>query len=225
LFASYTAFIIIIFLLHLALDSQWLRNYLKNCKTLGASRLVPKILLLLGVLYSIRLFVHYFTISDKLTTPLKILTNRPLAMTNNGPLGDVGLRSIDLPYLLYAPERNVFNECWLFISSTSSAPEFMRNGFLTDVCGQVDCWFATLGTSENRSPVYTGFDRLSEFSWNWRCNVPLPPRLGSCPLLFVLLLMFLPIDACIRSASTKVLTVRWPLLVTVGYHAFPICSY
>jgi len=28
------------------------------------------LLLLLHVLYSIRLFVHYFTISDKLTTPL-----------------------------------------------------------------------------------------------------------------------------------------------------------
>jgi len=64
--------IIIIILLPLAHDSQWLRTYLKNYKTLGASRLVPNklllSLLLLHVLYSIRLFVHYFTISDKLTT-------------------------------------------------------------------------------------------------------------------------------------------------------------
>jgi len=57
--------------LPLALDSQRLRHYFNNYKTLGASQLVPTkllvLLLLLHVLYSIRLLVHYFTISDKLT--------------------------------------------------------------------------------------------------------------------------------------------------------------
>jgi len=113
------------FLLPLALDFQRLRNYLKNYKTLGASRLVPKILLLLGPTIIITrslfntlvctLFHNFWQVDDP---PLKIFdkstTGVDKVMEISRRVSDeprVGNITLELHFIFFISKiRNTYNE-------------------------------------------------------------------------------------------------------------------